>query len=531
MDGKTQARAAALIVLTLAAGASVVLMFTLGGAFQPVWFWATAGGWVVALGASWYGAGALAGKRADADRFRMPVRPDLMAQAVGASRREGEPQRAVGMPRRETIVRPSALVAASLPALEPAPEEEPANGVEPEAPETPEPAQPEGYVFRGFTLYERTQKGKTIRFFSKKSPVGGGQPALLPDGYDVRWDNKERRPVLVPPKAPEPMVEVAEPEPTPSKTPLVAPKAPAPEPMELPTPTAKPCSAMTSPGVFCESPAKEGGLYCSRHLGYKAEVTQVEVARDGVGKKGKAPKFALPSFEIRHDRGASKPLKAKKPRTVELSVKVDRAAPKPKKAPKARAVELVVREAKTHAMPQVRPKEAELDVRADRPKKAWTRPVRPRVVEVEIRKAEAHELPQTRAREGPLDIRVAKAHPLPKTRAREGPVEVRAAKAHELPKTRAREGSVEVRAARAHDLPKLKAHEPKLEVHNDRGGRKAAKPLKLNTGEIEIHADKVHMKPMQLKSAYDATKAEVITAKGMPAGRKAGKARQRSPKP
>jgi hypothetical protein len=423
MDGKAKARAAAVIVLTLMAGLSIALMYSVGGTFQALWFWATIGGWIVVLAVSWTAAGALSGKRAEAERYRMPVRPQTTTvPSLESPRREAlRSNRTIEMPRRDGVVRPSSLAAsAALPRAElVGAAEEPTLEPQVEAPEEPEPEPPAGYVFRGFTLYERTQKGKPVRFFSKKGPVGGGHPVLLPEGHDVRWDGKHRRPVLVPPKRPEPEEPMAEP--APAKVLGKTPKAAAPPPFELPEPTAKPCSAMTSPGVFCSNPAKTGGLYCARHVSYKAAAIlepKVEVTHDSATARGKAPKFALPPFEVQLDRAVHRPTKARKPHTVKLEVREDRATHEPAKPIKPRTVELKFRTDRATPEPRkAKPAKGPpvVEVAHDHVEhKPYKMPKRPHTVEVEIHEDKVHPMSfELRSTYDPTKAKVVTARGMP----------------------------------------------------------------------------------------------------------------------
>jgi len=388
MDGKSKARAAALIVLTIAAGASVAAMFFVGGAYNAFWFWTTAAGWLVALTFFWW----LAGLLGRSERMQMPSRPAALPEAAPVSSRATVASNV--SVTNAVVFRPSSLAAASLSNDMESENEGPMIEVPPVSTE------PAGYVMRGFTLYERTQKGQPVRFFSKKGPVGGGRAIPLPEGYDARWDTKQKKPVLVPPKPAEPL------EPAPAESPLALPDVETPTAralavpkaapslaLDLPQHTAKPCSAMTSPGVFCSNPAKAGGAYCSRHVDYKAAAVlepKLEVAHDAKkGNQGKAPKFAMPAFEVQRDRIERKPTKpsvAKKAKptreTPEFEVHWDRAA---------RPLGKPSKTGKKAGGPDASPRfEVQLDRPEHKPPKPKKTGKKPHEVQLEIQKDEAH---------------------------------------------------------------------------------------------------------------------------------------------
>ena len=171
-------------------------MFVVHGVVDEVWVYASLALYGMALLVYWLiQAGARPGARERRDEIAEKV---ALALAAG----QGPSTENVSEPEPEIVVEPSRTEPIVFPAMV--------------------PTAPAAYNFRGYTLYERGGS----RFFSKATPPGA-QAIELPPGYEATWDAKKDKPVLV---------EVLEPEPE------VAPEV-----------QQKPCSAMVSPGEFCEN--------------------------------------------------------------------------------------------------------------------------------------------------------------------------------------------------------------------------------------------------------------------------------------
>lgn len=342
------------------------------------------------------------------------------------------------------------------------------------SPPMPAQAAQEGYTFRGHTLYQRGSGSKPIRFFSKR-PGESGTPIALPVGFEAFWDDKKGRPALRALKE-SPLTETVE---------------------ELETHVAggdgKRCSAWTSIGIMCENPARDGSLYCARHVHYKPEqVTgQFEVTVPRGGHAGKAVRGGLGAFEVRVGGKPSgpKPLRIqptefearvarpvvkggrKALRMPEFEVQHDRRAMKPFKGVKAGEFEV------SPARPAPKPlrlKEPSLVVRG--PLRAPAKPLRLREPELRIRGGAAPATKPLRLREPILNVRSGAAPPVKPLRLREPNLNVRGPVAHAPKPLRLTEPNVVVRRGVGTPGKPLRLKEPRLEVRT--GAAKPAKPLR-----------------------------------------------------
>ncbi|HLE47482.1 MAG TPA: hypothetical protein VI818_04220, partial [Candidatus Thermoplasmatota archaeon] len=307
MDKKTVGRVVGLILVTALLAASITTMYVGLARYDAMWFWSTVAGYVILLFLV---------------LFIFRIRADEADAAVSASGR-GPSSGTSGL-----------LAAASLPD---APfEVQKATGMLP-VERALEMGKPAGFVFRGFTLYERAVAGKMSRAFAKKVPAGA-TAITLPTGYEATWDPKKREPKLV--RLVDEEAEVV-----------------------IERGAGKPCSAWNSPGEICENVAVGGTQYCKKHANYRGGMewggVETRIARRDT--KGGAFRSATPTMEVITAKPRAKPFTVKIP-TVE--VHLDRRLAKPVKF--GRASEPEVRLARGKPMKPLRFGKPKVDVRVAR---------------------------------------------------------------------------------------------------------------------------------------------------------------------
>lgn len=432
--------------------ASILTMFAVAGEFHAVWFISSLVAWLALCLLAWILPVSMArrGRTAEAERYRMPQRPDV-TRSVDAPWRE---RPAVSSPNLQMPTRAAERHAGALAAAEVTPpwmpEEAPSPAVEiapaPEAP-APTPA-PSGFEFRGFKLYERPGPGgKPVRFFSSKQPPGS-RPIELPEGFEPQWDTKLRKPLLQSLSKPE-AAPVAEPT-------KVAQEAPLEVVVER-----KPCSAILGPGEFCHNPAREDSPYCGRHANWKPKMAETEIVvvqdrAEGAAGKRLRPGAAAVEVVVAKPKGAQKPLKIRPP---QIEVEQDHAEPaKTKLKPSTSALEVV--QDRPEAGAPLRLPEPNLDVRADHviPK----RPFRPSETHVEVRADRTAFRRPIRVADTEVEVRAPKTAQHRPLRPAAPEIQVRADRAPPKKAFRVASTRLEVRADHAHTMKPLKVTQPKL---------------------------------------------------------------------
>jgi hypothetical protein len=387
-------------------------------------------------------------------------------------------------------------------------------GLLPTAAPTPPP-----FTMRGFTLHQRTLKGKTSYVFTT-GKVPGGTPVPIPEGYAAVWDKKAKKPRL------ERIV---------AETP--APAAPVGLADDAPRPFAqKRCAAMTGFADFCTNPARPGTAYCAKHVNWSPSDLEpkLEVVRDGrraktakgAGRHAKGSivevRVAKPQpktggllkriktrlvvrggedhvtphgggslrlanrIEVRVPRGAAaKP--GKKARGTTLEVRQPRGGTKATALPKSRTtlqVKLAGKGAKARGLPKARTR---LEVRTPRGKPAGRVGRAATTMDVRMggKRGGTKPLPKARTtlevhRDEP-GIRVA---PLPK---RHIELEVRRSKVGSPKPLRVAEPDVVLKPAPRHTPKPLRVDEPRVEVKP--ASAHAPKPLRVAEPELVVVKD------------------------------------------
>lgn len=309
-------------------GLAFATMYVLWARFQPAYFWSATGVVVLALLLVW----TLGRKRKTEDVTGAPVVEQIAAQTTVTT--GGGVQQ-----WQSTTAKPD--YAAPLPALVVAKQQ---------PQEVPAPA----YALKGFTLYERTLKGKAQRTFAKAPPVGGWRAIALPDGFEAVWDRKQKKPVLAPTALAAPAVQEED------------------DALALPNPTrvvttneARMCAAMTSPGIFCTKPARAGEATCGVHAKWTG-ASELVVKPGGKGAV-KGLRIKAPEFEARVARPVP-PRKLKPLNFTPAKLDVRVAKPKEGKAIRFGTGTLDARVAKPKPGKPIKFGSGSLDVHVAKPK-------------------------------------------------------------------------------------------------------------------------------------------------------------------